>query len=79
MTYEQRLWLQVILPIVIVIPVSILVYFSVGYTAAQFTALGGTAFVVLTNLTWIILIDSKRRWPGVGVVERAMRVFTFYR
>jgi hypothetical protein len=35
--------------------------------------------VTIGIMAYIVFIDSRKRWPGVGVFERFSRIITFYR
>lgn len=38
-----------------------------------------TAAVMFTALGWVVIVDSRSRWPGAPWWARLARVLTFYR
>lgn len=77
--YERRFLLQVILPLTILFPATLVAFFVMGHGWAYLVGQGGALAVFIANLLWIVLVDSKRRWPGVKAFNRYARVVTFYR
>lgn len=55
------------------------IYFLVGHGAAMLWSTGGTALVVFGTLAYIVLIDSRKRWPTASVAERLIKVLTYSR
>lgn len=47
--------------------------------AAQLFSMFGTIGVLAGMMIWIVIIDSRNRWPSVGWFNRLTRVITFYR
>ena len=39
----------------------------------------GTLLVLLVIVTWIVLWDSRKRWPGQNAWQRLVSLFTFRR
>lgn len=63
--------------IVVIAAVSILLY-ELGYHAvANFLSSGGILLWFCGVIAWIVIADSKKRWPGIGIRERFVRVITF--
>ena len=37
-----------------------------------------TFAIMMLTLAYIVFLDSRKRWPGVGAFERFSRIVTFY-
>lgn len=61
--------------IVAIIPV----YFLCGNDVAMIFSVTGTICFQIITLIYIVLFDSRKRWPNVGTFHRFARVMTFYR
>ena len=75
---QQMLWL-IVYPLLALMALGILLL-ALGYgRIAPMVTLLGTVLVVTAVLFWIVLFDSKRRWPGTPLGIRLYRVMAMQR
>ncbi len=68
-----------VIPVLIVM-LAALCFWVAGYNdTAKSVSQFGTYAVIVFALGYVILVDSKKRWPGVAWPERMYRVFTLYK
>ncbi len=54
-------------------------YFVLGERSAEIISLFGSIAATLGMLAYIVIWDSRKRWPGVKAFDRFARIVTFYR
>ena len=54
-------------------------HYELGSIIAWGIAWGGTVLVFAVMVTWIVFIDSKKRWPGQTTFQRWTNFVTFRR
>lgn len=79
MTGGQQVIRFVVIPIVSVMSLGITLVLCGYDRAGTVVSNGGTALWLLGVFWWIVLVDSRKRWPGVSWQQRATRVMTFHR
>ncbi len=76
--YRQMFWF-VIFPFLVLMAIGVgLQALGYGSTAPIITVLGSVT-VVMVVLSWVVVFDSRRRWPGLPVGIRLYRVITLRR
>lgn len=70
---------QVIVSILLVLIAALVVFITVSPAVGALVSELGTLMVMLGWLAWVIIFDSRKRWPGASVAQRADRVMTFKR
>ena len=52
---------------------------NMNMTQMALISQAGTLLVLLVIVTWIVLWDSRKRWPGQNAWQRLVSLFTFRR
>ncbi len=68
-----------IIPLIAVVVLSIVVFFAGDPTAAWMVAYFGTGIVTLACVAYVVLFDSRSRWPHTSWLVRLGRLFWFQR
>lgn len=74
-----RMIVTVVAPQVLVIVAAVTVM-ALGYTdPAQMIGLFGSFGAMMLSLLWVVLVDSRERWPGMKARHRYAKIVTFSR
>lgn len=68
-----------LLTILMIIPISVTLLLFGYQSVASLVSLGGTSAIMTIMLVYVVVVDSRKRWPNISVVERFVRVITFQR
>lgn len=63
----------------LLIPLSLVLALTGQPALAFFVSNAGTVLILLGMIAWIVLIDSRKRWPRTSAWERLARLLTFQR
>lgn len=64
---------------VVILIAAVIAYFVLTpFVGLSVSLLGCLGWMLFTGL-WIVFVDSRKRWSGVGAGNRLVRLFTFYR
>lgn len=58
---------------------SIVTFFTVSEDVAWMISTPGTVLWVVAVYLWVVIVDSRKRWPGVPLYIRAGRVMFMHR
>lgn len=76
---EKQFLFQLVMPLCAVLIVTTILFFA-GYEGAAVTVGSlGSITVMFGVFFYIVLFDSKRRWPNTSVSERIARILSFER
>ncbi len=78
MNFVKACW-TVVAPLVVII-IAAACLFAVGHGDAAWAVSNlGTILVLIGNLVYIVIWNSRKRWPGTTAWERLVKVMTFER
>ena len=69
----------IVVPLVANIAIITILYFAGYYDAAWMLGYFGPLIIMLANLVYIALLDSRKRWPNTPWHGRLANVLTFKR
>lgn len=68
-----------LLAMLLLIPISVTIFLLGYHSVASLFSLVGTLSVMTITLAYVVVIDSRYRWPNITIFERFVRVITFHR
>lgn len=76
---EKQFVFLLFLPLVAIAMLTILSFLVWGEDVAMLISFGGCAAVMAMNFAYIVLFDSRKRWPNATAFQRFVNVVTFTR
>jgi hypothetical protein len=76
---KSRAFIIYLALLAVLVPATLIAYMVGGMAAASLVGQGGAGLVVFGSFLYVVVWDSRKKWPSASVWRRASNVLTFTR